>query len=161
MQLRKLRQLCERLFKIANHASHAVCEGLVWSASAVLRCRGRHTERPRSQGATKWVQNKICLAPVTFVGFWNGSMTPCSDCPCVTVGAEMQWQILLSRSYPHRHAGFRDAAGHDDYCPVLQDISEMIVVEEGAMLDEGSKAPAEGTHGRTQGWLMKRRHARS
>jgi hypothetical protein len=34
----------------------------------------------------------------------------------------------------------------------LQDGSEIIVVEEGATLDEGSKAPAEGPHGR-RNWL--------
>ena len=70
-------------------------------------------------------------------------------------------QILLSRSSPHKHAGIGDAAGHDDYNSVLQNGSERIVAEKGAMLDESSKAAAEGPHGRTHGWLLKRRHASS
>lgn len=57
-------------------------------------------------------------------------------------------QILLSRSYHHRHASFGDAAVHDDSISALQNGSEIIVVEEGATLDEGSKAPAEVLHGR-------------
>jgi hypothetical protein len=33
---------------------------------------------------------------------------------------------------------------------VLQDESEVIVAEEGAMLDEHGRVPAEGQHGRTE-----------
>ena len=70
--------------------------------------------------------------------FWNGTMTLCSDCPCVAVRAEMQWKYCFAdtlRSYPNRHAGFGNAPGHYDFITALRDGSEMIVAEEGATLD--------------------------
>ena len=58
-------------------------------------------------------------------------------------------QLFLSRSYHHMHASSGDAAVYNDYISALQDGSEIVVAEEEAPLDEGSKAPAEGLHGRT------------
>ena len=58
-------------------------------------------------------------------------------------------QLLSSRSYHHVHASSGDAAVYDDNISALQDGSEIVVAEKGAPLDEGSKAPAEGLHGRT------------
>ena len=51
MQLRKLRQLYERLFKLPTLPPICVCEGLVWTACVVLRYRLRHTQRPISHDA--------------------------------------------------------------------------------------------------------------